>query len=70
LLLTRRSTAPGRILPVSTRLPASVSIISDRVRRSDKPVERAAYTYESHIAWAGEWLDQLGLTGITLFGQL
>jgi haloalkane dehalogenase len=38
--------------------------------RSDKPVERAAYTYESHIAWAFEWPDQLGLTGITLFGQL
>lgn len=37
--------------------------------RSDKPVERAAYTYESHIAWTGEWLDQLGLTDITLFCQ-
>ncbi|WP_218780760.1 haloalkane dehalogenase [Streptomyces caniscabiei] len=37
--------------------------------RSDKPVDRAAYTYESHIAWTGDWLDQLGLTGITLFGQ-
>ncbi|MGI5430292.1 haloalkane dehalogenase [Streptomyces sp. CA-179760] len=37
--------------------------------RSDKPVDRAAYTYESHIAWTGDWLDQLGLTDITLFGQ-
>jgi haloalkane dehalogenase len=45
---------------------------SDRVRpfgRSDKPVERAAYTYESHIAWTGDWLNQLGLTDITLFCQ-
>jgi haloalkane dehalogenase len=37
--------------------------------RSDKPVDRAAYTYESHVAWTGDWLDQLGLTDITLFGQ-
>ncbi|WP_017584121.1 haloalkane dehalogenase [Nocardiopsis valliformis] len=37
--------------------------------RSDKPVDTAAYTYESHVAWTGAWLDQLGLTDITLFGQ-
>ncbi|MEV0637049.1 haloalkane dehalogenase [Streptomyces sp. NPDC050619] len=37
--------------------------------RSDKPVDPAAYTYESHVAWTGDWLDQLGLTDITLFGQ-
>ncbi|MEU6177359.1 haloalkane dehalogenase [Streptomyces coeruleorubidus] len=37
--------------------------------RSDKPVDRAAYTYESHVAWTGDWLDQLGLADITLFGQ-
>jgi haloalkane dehalogenase len=37
--------------------------------RSDKPVDRAAYTYESHVAWTGDWLDQLDLADITLFGQ-
>ena len=36
---------------------------------SDKPVDPAAYTYESHVAWTGAWLDQLGLAEITLFGQ-
>ncbi|WP_317891437.1 alpha/beta fold hydrolase [Saccharopolyspora pogona] len=37
--------------------------------RSDKPGDRAAYTYESHVAWTGDWLDQLDLADITLFGQ-
>ncbi|WP_425824665.1 haloalkane dehalogenase [Streptomyces fractus] len=37
--------------------------------RSDKPVDRDAYTYEAHIAWTGDWLDQLGLRDITLFGH-
>lgn len=37
--------------------------------RSDKPVDRAAYTYEAHVAWTGEWLDALDLRDITLFGQ-
>ncbi|KKD03891.1 hypothetical protein [Streptomyces sp. WM6386] len=37
--------------------------------RSDKPVDRAAYTYESHVACTGEWLDQLGLADITLFAD-
>lgn len=37
--------------------------------RSDKPVDRAAYTYASHVAWTGDGLDQLGLADITLFGQ-
>ena len=37
--------------------------------RSDKPVDRAAYTYESHVGWTGDWLDQLDLTDVTLFGQ-
>src|SRR5689334_2003468 len=37
--------------------------------RSDKPVDRAAYTYESHVAWTGDWLNQPHLADITLFGQ-
>jgi haloalkane dehalogenase len=37
--------------------------------RSDKPVTPEDYTYEAHVTWTGTWLDALGLTGITLFGQ-
>ncbi len=37
--------------------------------RSDKPADRASYTYEAHVGWTGDWLDALGLDGITLFGQ-
>jgi haloalkane dehalogenase len=37
--------------------------------RSDKPAERGAYTYENHVRWMLGWLDEVGLTGITLFCQ-
>lgn len=37
--------------------------------RSDKPAERADYTYERHVAWMSEWLTGLGLSDITLFCQ-
>lgn len=37
--------------------------------RSDKPDDRAEYTYEHHVAWTGDWLDALDLRDITLFGQ-
>jgi haloalkane dehalogenase len=38
--------------------------------RSDKPAERAAYTYAGHVEWMREaLLDQLDLRGATLFGQ-
>jgi haloalkane dehalogenase len=37
--------------------------------KSDKPVDREAYTYESHVAWMSDWLEQLDLSGITLFCQ-
>ncbi|MCV2491182.1 haloalkane dehalogenase [Geodermatophilus sp. YIM 151500] len=38
--------------------------------RSDKPVERAAYTYARHVGWMREaLLDRLGLRGVTLVGQ-
>ncbi len=38
--------------------------------RSDKPVDRAAYTYERHVAWMRELLfDRLGLDNITLYCQ-
>jgi haloalkane dehalogenase len=38
--------------------------------RSDKPGDRADYTYARHVQWMRTaLLDQLGLTGITLVGQ-
>jgi haloalkane dehalogenase len=38
--------------------------------RSDKPTERADYTYARHVAWMRELLfDQLDLRDITFFGQ-
>ena len=33
--------------------------------RSDKPTERADYTYQRHVDWMAEWLEKLDLTGIT-----
>ncbi len=37
--------------------------------RSDKPVERAAYTYDNHVRWMKSFADQLGLTGVTVLCQ-
>jgi haloalkane dehalogenase len=38
--------------------------------RSDKPVERTAYTYARHVEWMrAALLDELGLTDVTLVGQ-
>jgi haloalkane dehalogenase len=38
--------------------------------RSDKPTERADYSYARHVEWMrSALLDQLGLTGVTLVGQ-
>ncbi len=37
--------------------------------KSDKPVDRDAYTYERHVAWMQQFLATLALDGITLFGQ-
>jgi haloalkane dehalogenase len=38
--------------------------------RSDKPSERADYTYARHVEWTRELLfDRLGLTDVTLVGQ-
>jgi len=37
--------------------------------RSDKPVERSAYTYQSHVDWMTDWLQQVDATGITLLCQ-
>lgn len=37
--------------------------------KSDKPAERADYSYERHVAWLSHWLIQLDLKGITLFCQ-
>ena len=37
--------------------------------RSDKPTERAAYTYAGHVAWLHSLVEQLDLRDIVLFGQ-
>jgi haloalkane dehalogenase len=37
--------------------------------RSDKPDDRADYTYERHVAWMSAWLTDLDLKDITLFCQ-
>jgi haloalkane dehalogenase len=37
--------------------------------RSDKPAERAAYRYATHVAWMAAVVGQLGLDRITLFCQ-
>lgn len=37
--------------------------------RSDKPTERASYTYANHLRWLTEWFDALELRGVHLFCQ-
>ena len=37
--------------------------------RSDKPADRADYTYERHVAWLSQWFTGLGLQDVTLFCQ-
>jgi haloalkane dehalogenase len=37
--------------------------------RSDKPADRADYTYGRHVAWMSDWLTGLDLKGVTLFCQ-
>ncbi len=37
--------------------------------RSDKPVDRAVYTYAAHVAWMRSFVEALDLREITLFGQ-
>ncbi len=37
--------------------------------RSDKPAERAAYSYAAHVAWMQAFVEQVGLARITLFCQ-
>lgn len=37
--------------------------------RSDKPTLRTDYTYQRHVDWTLDWLDQMDLNGITLVCQ-
>lgn len=37
--------------------------------RSDKPIERSHYTYQSHVDWMQSWLEKIGLNNITLVCQ-
>ncbi len=37
--------------------------------RSDKPVERTAYSYKGHVQWMSDWVQALDLKNITLVAQ-
>jgi haloalkane dehalogenase len=37
--------------------------------KSDKPVDRADYTYANHVLWMKGFIESLDLTGLTLIGQ-
>ncbi len=37
--------------------------------RSDKPIERSAYTYNGHVAWMREFIEAVELPAATLFAQ-
>ena len=37
--------------------------------RSDKPTERADYTYASHLHWLGDWFKQMHLDSVVLVCQ-
>lgn len=37
--------------------------------KSDKPINRSDYTYQTHINWLSSFIEQLDLTNITLFCQ-
>jgi len=37
--------------------------------RSDKPVDPRVHQYEQHVAWMKVFIDELELSGVTLFGQ-
>ena len=37
--------------------------------RSDKPAQRSDYTYQRHVDWMQDWLDQMELNQITLVCQ-
>ena len=38
--------------------------------RSDKPTKKTDYTYQRHVNWIREFLEQLNLNNITLFCQV
>ena len=38
--------------------------------RSDKPMKKSDYTYQRHVNWLREFIEQLNLTNITLFCQV
>jgi haloalkane dehalogenase len=37
--------------------------------RSDKPTQRSAYSYQTHVDWMRAWVEALDLNNITLFCQ-
>jgi len=59
-----------KMIPVFTQAGYRV-VVPDLVGfgRSDKPALRTDYTYKKHVQWMKDWLDAVGLTGMTLLGQ-
>ena len=59
-----------KMVPVLTGAGLRV-VVPDLVGfgRSDKPVERADYTYQRHVDWMTAWLEAIDLRHITLVGQ-
>ncbi len=37
--------------------------------RSDKPAQKDDYTFQRHVDWMKSFIEQLGLTNVTFFGQ-
>jgi haloalkane dehalogenase len=59
-----------KMIPVFTEAGHRV-VVPDLVGfgRSDKPVERADYTYLRHVEWMKAWLEANDIRGATLVGQ-
>lgn len=59
-----------RMLPVLTGAGCRV-VVPDLIGfgRSDKPIDRTAYTYTGHVTWMTEFISLLGLRDIVLFCQ-
>ena len=58
------------MIPILTNAGYRV-IVPDLVGfgRSDKPAQRTDYSYERQVVWMADFVRQLGLTNVTLFGH-
>jgi haloalkane dehalogenase len=59
-----------KMIPVFTKAGIR-SVAPDLVGfgRSDKPVDRAAYSYQAHVDWMEAWMKAIGLKKTALFCQ-